>query len=151
MEDWEDTLVELAITNAAYATGAAQAALAMSVSYANDRVQFGRAIGSFQAIQHLCADALMDTDKAQYLTYQAAWRREAGAPARFEAGMAALKAYTAFSDTAQTMHQIHGAIGFTNEHPAQLYSRASKLVEVLYGDADYWSDVVVAAMETMAV
>ncbi len=117
--------------------GGAERVLEMTLDYAKVREQFGKPIGSFQAIQHHCANMAVDVLGARFIAYEAIWRLSEGLDAAAEVSMA--KAWT--SDACQRVcglgHQIHGAIGFTKEHDLQLYSRSAKAAELSFGDADY--------------
>jgi alkylation response protein AidB-like acyl-CoA dehydrogenase len=127
--------------------GALQEVLDMTVEYVKNRVQFGRPIGSFQAIQHYCANMATDVDGSRFITYQAIWRLGEGLSSDLEASAA--KAWV--SDSAQrvsaTAHQCHGAIGFTQEHDLQLFTRRLKAWEVSFGDGDYHRERVAVAMK----
>ena len=126
--------------------GALQEVLDMTVEYVKNRVQFGRPIGSFQAIQHYCANMATDVDGSRFITYQAIWRLGEGLASDLEVSSA--KAWV--SDSAQrvaaTAHQCHGAIGFTQEHDLQLFTRRLKAWEVSFGDGDYHRERVAQAM-----
>ena len=118
--------------------GGMQWILDASVEYAKTRQQFGRAIGSFQAVQHMCADMLLMTESARSAAYYAAWALTEGDP---QAGLAVsmAKAYCsdAYREVANRGAQVHGGIGFTWEHDLQLYYKRSKSSETLFGDATY--------------
>jgi alkylation response protein AidB-like acyl-CoA dehydrogenase len=118
--------------------GGADRCLQMAVDYAKIRVQFGRPIGSFQAIKHKCADMLLEVESAKSAAYYAAW---SVAEASDEVGVAAslAKAYCsdAFFHVAAENIQIHGGIGFTWEHDAHLYFRRAKSSQLLFGDPHY--------------
>jgi 3-oxocholest-4-en-26-oyl-CoA dehydrogenase beta subunit len=117
--------------------GALQSVFERTLTYAKEREQFGRPIGSFQAIQHHCADMIMDLDGARFITYEAAWRLAEGLPARMETAMA--KAWT--SEAARRVTrlglQIHGAISYCDEHDMHLYYRKAKAGEMAFGDSDH--------------
>ncbi|MEO8380268.1 MAG: acyl-CoA dehydrogenase family protein [Acidobacteriota bacterium] len=118
--------------------GGMQWVLDASVEYAKTRQQFGRPIGSFQAVQHLCADMLLLTESSRSATYYAAWALANDDPsAPLAVSMA--KAYT--SDASREVGnkgiQVHGGIGFTWEHDLQLYYKRSKASETLFGDATF--------------
>jgi|TARA_B110000116_G_C16774701_1_gene555143 alkylation response protein AidB-like acyl-CoA dehydrogenase len=126
--------------------GALQEVLDMTVEYVKNRVQFGRPIGSFQAIQHYCANMATDVDGSRFITYQGLWRL--GEDLGSDLEVSAAKAWV--SDSAQrvaaTAHQCHGAIGFTQEHDLQLFTRRLKAWEVSFGDGDYHRERVAQAM-----
>ena len=123
--------------------GGAQYVLDESVQYAKDRVQFGRPIGSFQAIKHKCADMLLETESAKSAAYYAAW---AAAEDNDELPVVAslAKAYCsdAYFHSAAENIQIHGGIGFTWEHDAHLYFKRAKSSEILFGDATYHRELL---------
>lgn len=117
------------IALAAYATGAAQAALDMAVAYSKMRVQFDRPIGTFQALQHKLADAAMHVEQARVLVQLAAWLRDTRGACVEEAAMAKLVAGRALRRTAYTATLAHGGYGFMEEQDIQLYFRRAKLLE----------------------
>lgn len=129
---------------AAEQVGAAQAMLDMSVQYAKDRVQFGRPIGSFQAIKHKCADLLLEVESARSLAeYAAACADEPGrAELPVSAAMAKSVCSQAFFHVAVESIEIHGGMGFTWEHPAHLYFKRAKSSEVLLGTPTFWREVL---------
>ena len=135
-----------AVGKCAEMVGGAQAVLDMTVEYAKQRVQFGRPIGSFQAIQHYCADMATDVEGSRYLTHQAAWRLSSGLPAEREVAIAKAWVSDAYSRVCAVAHQCHGAIGFTKEHDMQLYSRRAKAAEVAFGDSDHHLETVATSI-----
>jgi alkylation response protein AidB-like acyl-CoA dehydrogenase len=124
------------VAMAAEQAGSAVFVLQMAVGYAKERVQFGRAIGSFQAVKHMCADALLDVESARSAAYYAAWTAADRSP---ELAIVAPLARAFCSDTlletAATNIQVHGGIAFTWEHPAHLYYRRAKSGAQLWGDS----------------
>ena len=133
------TVLDLAaVSLAAEQVGGAQFVLEMAVQYAKDRVQFGRPIGSFQAIKHKCADMLLEVESAKSAAYYGLWcAAEMNDELPSVASLA--KAYCSeayFHATAENI-QIHGGIGFTWEHPAHLYFKRAKSSELLFGDPTY--------------
>ena len=124
-----------ALALAAEQVGGAQRCLEMSVEYAKQRYQFGRPIGSFQAIKHKCADVLVEVESAKSAAYHAAARAAAGSE-DLAAAASLAKAYCseAYVLAAGENIQIHGGIGFTWEHPAQLYFKRAKSSALLFGD-----------------
>ncbi|MBM3947031.1 MAG: acyl-CoA dehydrogenase [SAR202 cluster bacterium] len=133
----EKLLQYAAVAEASRMVGMAQQALDMSVDYAKNRVQFGRPIGSFQAIQHKCADMVTNVDGARYITYLAAWKLAEGEDAPMEVSMAKAWCSDALRWVSAQAQQIHGGIGFTKEYDLQLYFRRIKAAEIHYGDADF--------------
>jgi len=123
--------------------GGAERVLEMSVEYAKVRVQFDRPIGSFQAIQHKCANMLLLVESAKSATYYAAWAVANDVP---EAPLAAAMAKSYTSDAYRVVAgegiQIHGGIGFTWEHDMHLYFKRAKGSEFTFGDATYNRELV---------
>jgi len=117
--------------------GGAGAVLNMTVEYVKQRTQFGRPVGGFQAVQHHCANMATDVEGSRGIAYQAAWRVSEGLPADREVSMAKAWVSEAYQRVCTTAHQCHGAIGFTEEHDLQLYTRRAKVLELTYGDANF--------------
>ena len=138
----EKTLQWAAIAKCAEMVGAAQQVLEMSVAYAKERVQFDRPIGTFQAVQHHCANMLLDVDGMRYLTYEAAWLLSSGLPAVKEVAMAKTWVSEAIGRVIRLGHQIHGGVGYTVDHDLQLYYRRGKAAQALFGDASYHREVI---------
>jgi alkylation response protein AidB-like acyl-CoA dehydrogenase len=109
----------------------------MTLSYVKVREQFGRPIGSYQAIQHHCANMAIDVEAARLNTYYAAWLISEGLPASRHAAVAKAVSSEAYRRVVALSHQIHGAIGFTKELDLELYIRRAKAGEVMFGDADF--------------
>jgi alkylation response protein AidB-like acyl-CoA dehydrogenase len=129
--------------------GGAEACLDMSVQYAKVRTQFGRTIGSFQAIKHKCADVLVDIESARAVAYYAGWMAENNtAELALAASMSKSVTSEAFYRAASENIQIHGGIGFTWEHPAHLYFRRAQACSTLFGDPAFHRELV--AREVLA-
>jgi len=126
--------------------GGIQQVLEMTVDYAKERRQFDRPIGSFQVIQHYCANMATGVDGSRFVTYQAAWRLSEGLPCTKEVAIA--KAWTgeASQRVIALAHQIHGAIGVTIDHDLHFYTTRAKAAEVTFGDADFYREVVAQQM-----
>lgn len=122
-----------AVLLAAEQVGGARAALDMAVDYARQRFQFGRAIGSFQAVKHKCADLFVEVESAYSAAYHAAWSLAEHDEAPAEAALAQAFCSEVFSRASAENIQIHGGIGFTWEHPAHLYLRRARSSEQLLG------------------
>ena len=142
----EKTLRWGAVGKCAEMLGGAEKVLDMTVAYAKQRIQFGRAIGSFQAIQHHAADMAADVEGCRHITYQAALALVEGLPADREVAMAKAWVSEAYQRVCGLGHQCHGAIGFTKEHDMQLYSRRAKAAELMFGDADFHIEALASAM-----
>ncbi|HXO81789.1 MAG TPA: acyl-CoA dehydrogenase [Mycobacterium sp.] len=132
----------LRLLAAAEAVGGLSACTEMATAYAAGREQFGRPIGSFQAVKHHCANMLVDTELAVAATWDAA--RADGAEAEIAATMAAGHALTAYQRVALQNVQVHGGIGYTWEHDAHLYIRRATVLQSFAGDQDALRDRVIA-------
>ncbi len=132
-----------AIALAAEQAGGAQRVLDMSVEYAKLRVQFGRPIGSFQAIKHKCADMLIEVESARSAAYYAGWAAaERGDEVPALASLAKSYCSEAYFHAAAENIQIHGGIGYTWEHPAHLYFKRAKSSELMFGDGAYHRELL---------
>ena len=138
------TVLDLtAVALAAEQVGGAQLVLEMAVQYAKDRVQFGRPIGSFQAIKHKCADMLLEVESAKSAAYYAAWcAAEMNDELPSVASLAKAYCSEAYFHASAENIQIHGGIGFTWEHPAHLYFKRAKSSELLFGDPTYHRELL---------
>ena len=132
-----------AVALAAEQVGGAQECLEMAVEYAKVRVQFGRPIGSFQAIKHKCADMLLEVESAKSAAYYAGWcAAELNDELPTVASLAKAYCSEAYFHTSAENIQIHGGIGFTWEHPAHLYFKRAKSSELLFGDPSYHRELL---------
>ena len=140
-EGWNtlSTMLDLAaVALAAEQVGGAQFVLDMAVQYAKDRVQFGRPIGSFQAIKHKCADMLLEVESAKSAAYYAMWcASEMNDELPSVASLAKAYCSEAYFHAAAENIQIHGGIGFTWEHDLHLYYKRSRADEYLFGDSTF--------------
>ncbi|BAF58196.1 MAG: acyl-CoA dehydrogenase [Pelotomaculum sp.] len=118
---------------AAQALGIAQAALDESISYSKERVQFGKPISSFQAIQWMIANMATDVEAARFLTYYAAWCYDQGRPYSKEAAMARLFASECAARHTNRAVQIHGGIGYIKGHKVERLYRDAKITEIYEG------------------
>jgi alkylation response protein AidB-like acyl-CoA dehydrogenase len=123
---------------AAEMAGGMQRTLEMTVEYAKTRKQFGKPIGSFQAVQHQCADMYLETESSRSAAYYAAWALEEKAP---DAAVAVSIAKMYASDASRTVGnrgiQVQGGMGFTWENDVHLYYRRAKASETAFGDATF--------------
>ena len=123
---------------AAEMTGGMQRVLETTVAYAKTRKQFGKPIGIFQAVQHLCADMYLETESSRSAAYYAAWALQENAP---DAAKAVSVAKMYASDAGRTVGnrgiQVHGGMGFTWENDLHLYYRRAKASETMLGDATF--------------
>jgi acyl-CoA dehydrogenase len=128
-----------AFVRIAQIAGALDAALAMSIQYANERTQFGKAIGKFQAVQQALA-VFAEEAAAVNCAGQAAARAADRAEASFEIAAAKLRANIAAAIGAATAHQVHGAIGFTQEHGLHTLTRRLVSWRSEFGGERFWSE-----------
>ncbi len=136
-------LDKAAVAQSAEQVGGAQKVLDMSVEYAKVRVQFGRPIGSFQAIKHKCADMLLEVESAKSAAYYAMWAAsEDNDELPVVASLAKAYCSDAYFHAAAENIQIHGGIGFTWEHDAHLYFKRAKTTELFLGDPTYHRELL---------
>jgi len=135
-----------AVAKCAEMSGGAQKVLEMAVDYAKEREQFGQPIGSFQAIQHHCADILTLADSCKFMTFQASWRISEGLSSQKESSMC--KAWVSESNRRliATGIQILGGTGFMEEHDIHLYYNRAKGAELAFGDAGFHREIVAQQM-----
>ena len=118
--------------------GGMQSTLDRTVEYAKTRKQFGKTIGSFQAVQHQCADMYLETESSRSAAYYAAWALEENVPdARAAVSIAKIYASDAGRTVGNRGIQIHGGMGFTWENDLHLYYRRAKASETTFGDATF--------------
>ena len=132
-----------ALALAAELTGVAQRAMEMAVEYARDRKQFGRAIGSYQAVSHRCAQMLLEVEGARSASYYGAWTADAEPESLALAGCMA-KAYASDAGwrVCTSSLQVHGGIGFTWEHDLHFLLKRAKVDAILYGSAREHRDAI---------
>ncbi|HEV7847219.1 MAG TPA: acyl-CoA dehydrogenase family protein [Thermoleophilaceae bacterium] len=121
---------------AAETVGVAQRAMEMAVDYARDRKQFGRPIGSYQAVSHRCAQMLLEVEGSRSASYYAGWCADAE-PESLAAAAAMAKAYSSDAGwrVCGSSLQVHGGIGFTWEHDLHFFLKRAKTNAILYGSA----------------
>lgn len=134
----ESALARAAAALASEQVGGAQRCLDQAVAYAKVRHQFGKPIGSFQAIRHKCADLMLDIECGRGAAQYAAFAADVF-PAEFPSAAALAKAHCseAYTRAAAANIQLHGGIGFTWEHPAHMYFKRAKSSALLLGDANH--------------
>jgi alkylation response protein AidB-like acyl-CoA dehydrogenase len=137
----EDTLNLARVALAGEQAGGAKRALEMAVDYAKQRIQFGRAIGSFQAIKHMAADLLLESESAISAARASAQALAEGSDAAPAAiSLAAFACKDAFSTVTATNIQMHGGIAFTWAHPAHLYLRRARADAQLFGTPAFYRE-----------
>jgi alkylation response protein AidB-like acyl-CoA dehydrogenase len=148
--DYLPVLWRACVAVAAESTGVAQRALEMAVEYAKDRQQFGRPIGSYQAVSHRCAQMLLETENSRSAVYGAAWAADAD-PDSLPLAASMAKAYASDAGwrVPDASIQVHGGIGFTWEHDLHLFLKRGRANAALFGDARWHreqvADLVLAA------
>jgi alkylation response protein AidB-like acyl-CoA dehydrogenase len=135
-----------AVAKCAEMVGIAQQAFEISLNYAKTRVQFGRPIGSFQAIKHKLANMVIDVDGSRYITYRAAWLLSEGLPAGHDIGVAKAWTNEACRRVVKEGQQVHGGIGYTKEYDLQLYTRRAKAAEIAFDDSDTHREAVATSL-----
>ena len=131
------------VIECAYLVGLSQMAFDITLNYTKERVQFGRPIATFQALQHRAADAATDVDSSRYVTYKAAWAIAEEEPDVDEQVHIA-KAWVSEASrrVVAAAQQMHGGIGFTKDYKIQLYFRRQKAAELAWGDADHHRELI---------
>ena len=150
--DWGWPIIERALQRAIAGKciemlGGADAVVEMTVEYAKQRTQFGRPVGTFQAVQHHCANMATDVEGCRQIAYHAAWKVSEGETADREVAMAKAWVSSAYQRVCNLAHQCHGAIGFTKEHDLQLYTRRAKVQELTYGDVNFHKEAAMRQIE----
>jgi alkylation response protein AidB-like acyl-CoA dehydrogenase len=142
----ERVLQHGAVAKCAEMVGIAQQAFEMSLNYAKTRVQFGRPIGSFQAVKHKLANMVLDVDGSRYVTYHAAWLLSEGLPAGREIAVAKAWTNEACRRVVKEGQQVHGGIGYTKDYDLQLYTRRAKAAEIAFDDSDTHREAVAISL-----
>ncbi len=149
-EGWpvvEKTKLWAEVAACAYLTGLCQMDLDITLRYVKERVQFGRRIGSFQALQHRLADALLDIDSMRLMTHKAAWSIQTSVPGAVAmVSMAKAWVSEASGRIVAAGQQLHGGIGFTKEYRVQMYFQRQTLLGLMWGDADYHREMVARSL-----
>lgn len=146
---WELLLPALragALARTAEMVGCAQRILELCVEHAKARKQFGRPLGSFQAVQHACADLLRDVETARCLLHSAAWTMDQGRECAADVAMAKSYAGRASQAVARRAHQLLGAISFCEEHPLHLFHKRILAAGLDFGDPSHHLETVASAM-----
>lgn len=143
----EYLLQSATVLKCAEMSGGAQAVLEMTRRYGRDRVQFGKPIGSLQAIQHKLANTFIGVEGLKHLVYEAAWHINAGDPRKDLISMAKVKANTVYQQTCIDGITIHGAIGFTEEMDVGLYHLRTKAHEFELGGSEFHRERLIRELE----
>ncbi len=142
----ERTLQRAAAARCCDLTGTVERVLELTLDYAKERRQFDRPIGSFQVIQHYCAQMATDVDATRFGSYQAAWALSQGIRGGREVAIAKAWAGEAYERVVTLAHQIHGAIGCTIDHELQFHTRRGKASQLTYGTGDHHLETVAREM-----
>ncbi len=142
----ERILDKAALLKCAEVCGACQAVLEMSIAYAGERKQFGKPIGTFQAIQHRLVDMMIQVEGLQHLVYQAGWMTGAGMECSEQIAMAKVKANEVYQHAALDCIRVHGAIGFSLDHDAGLYYRRVLASRFFPQDTGHYLEKVAAGI-----
>jgi alkylation response protein AidB-like acyl-CoA dehydrogenase len=131
-----------AVGKCAEMLGGSQKVMEITVAYAKERVQFGKPIGVYQAVQHHCANQKMAIEGSIYITYKAAWLLTNGLPAARLIASAKAWVSEAGKKVSAIGHQIFGGTGYIVEHPMPIYSRRAKAAEYAFGNANYHRELI---------
>jgi len=135
-----------AVAKCAEMSGGGQRVLELVLAHAKERVQFGRPIGAFQAVQHFCANILTYVDTCRFMTYQAAWKISESLDAQKEVSMAKAWVSDSYRRLVALGHQVLGGMGFMEEHDLHLYFKQAKAAELAFGDGDLHREVLAQQM-----
>lgn len=141
---FHETLLDGAILCGALATGGADRALEMTVAYSQERTQFDKPLGAFQALSHYMADAATQVSGGRTLVYEAAWARSEGRDVAKLAPMAKLFTGQTYRDLTAMSLQVFGGVGFTIEYDAQLYFRRAKQLQLNWWNTAYLEKLIAA-------
>jgi len=148
-EGWEKTkqiINRAEVAMCCQMAGMSQQVLDMTVEYAKERKQFDRPVGSFQVIQHYCADMFADVEGMKLSSYHAAWKLNEGLPCDEEVAVAKAWAVQAGNRIMSLAHQVFGAIGVTMEYDLHYYTRWLKAAELSFRDASFYQERVAQEM-----
>ena len=140
------TLKMATMTKCAEMIGGMQAVLDMSVAYAKERVQYGRPIGSYQAIQHMLADMFIRTYTSKNIVYEAAWMVSEGLECADKVSIAKAWCNEAYKKVSEDGVEVHGAIGTSRDHDMGLYYRRSMAADPTFGNTEDHREVVARSL-----
>jgi alkylation response protein AidB-like acyl-CoA dehydrogenase len=139
-------LLKASVAKCAQMSGGGRKVIDLVVPYLKEREQFGRPVGSFQAVKHHCANILTFFDTSKFMTFQAAWRISQGLSFEKEASMCKAWVSDSYRQLVALAHQVMGGVGFMEEHDLQLYFKQAKTAEVAFGDANFHRELVAQQM-----
>ena len=134
--------VEATIVKCAEMVGGSQVALEMAVEYAKQRIAFGRPIGSFQAIQHKCANMVTMVDSLRVLVHEAAWKLDDGQSGGLDVAICKDYAGDVFRTVTTEAHQIFAGLAYSQEHNLHLYFRHVKAADAMLGDSSHQQTLI---------
>ncbi len=142
-----DSILEKAtICKCAEMIGGAQMVMEMSTDYAKQRRQFGKPIGVYQAVQHHCANMLINIEGGRYITYKTAWLVSQNIPCTKQVAVSKAWVCDGYKRVTALGHQIFGAVGYIIEHEMPLYSRRASAASVIFGDSNYQRQVIASEL-----
>jgi 3-oxocholest-4-en-26-oyl-CoA dehydrogenase beta subunit len=127
--------------------GYARQAFDMTIAYVKDRIQFGRPIGSFQAVQHHCADMAIMVESTRFMSYEAVWALDVGVESGEEIGMAKAWASRAAVEVTALAHQLHGGVGVTLDYDLHFFGRRAKERALAWGTVPVLLELAGAAVD----
>lgn len=133
----EKLLLQAAVAKCAEMCGGGQKVIELAIAHVKERVQFDHPVGSFQAVQHHCANILTYLETSRFMTFQAAWRISEGLPCAQEGHMCKAWVSDSYRRLVVLAHQVLGGMGFMEEHDLHLYFRQAKAGELAFGDGDF--------------
>jgi len=143
----QKTQLLASVAKCAEMTGGARMVMDLVIPWTKERVQFGRPIGSFQAVQHHCVNMLTYLDTLTYMTYEAGWLISAGKPFEKKASLCKAWVSDAYRKLVALAHQVLGGLGFMEEHDLGLYFKRAKAAELFFGNADFHRELVAREMD----
>jgi len=141
-QTWNTVMLDGIILLASSAIGGASRCLEETVEYANERVQFGKPLGAFQALAHYMADASTNIEGGRVLVQEAAWNRAQGRSISRFAPMAKLFCCETYRETTRVCAQIWGGVAFTIEYDQQMYFRRAKHLQLTWWDTPYLEELI---------
>ena len=140
------TLDHATIAKCSESVGGQEATLDMTLEYVKERVQYKRPVGTFQVIQHYCANMWTNVATSRNLMYKVAWGLSEGLATPGDISAAKAWVNQAYKFVTERAVQCHGAIGLTRDHDVGLYYRRAKSADVVFGDSEYHKEIVAQQM-----
>ena len=141
---WNEVMLEGIVLLASQAVGGADRCLTETVEYANQRIQFDKPLGAFQALAHYMADASTSIDGGRVLVHEAAWNAAQGRSVARFGPMAKLFCCEAYRETTRVCAQIWGGVAFTIEYDQQMFFRRAKALQLSWWDTPYLEELIAA-------